>query len=171
MAIAALGADKPGLVSDITHFIFDYGCDIEDSRMIAMSGEFALIIQVSGVWNAVAKLESSLPVLENRLGLKLMSKRLSLRQKNTELLPYEIDVVALDHPGIVYHLANFFSERKINIEELSTSCYSAAHTGAPMFSVHMEVGIPGDIQLAELKDAFLDFCDNLNLDAAIEPIK
>ena len=46
-----------------------------------------------------------------------------------------------------------------------------SHTGTPMFSVHMSVGIPADIHIAALRDEFMDYCDALNLDAVIEPIK
>ncbi len=171
MAIAALGTDKPGLVSNITQMIYECGCDLEDSRMIAMSGEFALIIKVSGVWNAVAKLESSLGSLEHSLNLKVVCKRIGQQQATPRLLPYAIDVVAMDHPGIVYNLANFISEHGINIEEMSTSCYSAAHTGTPMFSVHMKIGIPAQTHIADLREKFIDYCDDLNLDALMEPVK
>jgi len=82
-----------------------------------------------------------------------------------------VDVVALDHPGIVYRLAEFFSSRDINIEELSTATYAAAHTGTPMFSVHMTVNVPASMHIASLREEFMDFCDELNLDAVLEPVK
>ena len=68
-------------------------------------------------------------------------------------------------------LASFFSARGINIEDMATASYAAAHTGAPMFSVHMSVGIPADLHIAALRDEFMDFCDSMNLDAVLEPIK
>jgi glycine cleavage system transcriptional repressor len=40
-----------------------------------------------------------------------------------------------------------------------------------MFSVHLTVDIPASLQIAMLRDEFMDFCDQLNLDAVIEPIK
>ncbi|MES9861483.1 MAG: glycine cleavage system protein R, partial [Candidatus Thiodiazotropha sp. 4PDIVS1] len=57
------------------------------------------------------------------------------------------------------------------IEDMTTSSYSAAHTGTPMFSVHLSVGIPSESQIAVLREEFMDYCDALNLDAVIEPIK
>jgi glycine cleavage system transcriptional repressor len=52
-----------------------------------------------------------------------------------------------------------------------TSTYAAAHTGTPMFSVNMSVGIPSETHIASLRDDFMEFCDNLNLDAVLEPLK
>jgi glycine cleavage system transcriptional repressor len=40
-----------------------------------------------------------------------------------------------------------------------------------MFSVHLTVDIPATLQIAALREEFMDFCDQLNLDAVIEPIK
>ncbi|MGD8964940.1 MAG: glycine cleavage system protein R, partial [Gammaproteobacteria bacterium] len=63
------------------------------------------------------------------------------------------------------------SAREIDIAELNTRSYAAAHTGAPMFSVQMTINVPGELQIAALRDEFMDFCDQLNLDAIMEPVK
>jgi glycine cleavage system transcriptional repressor len=171
LVISAVGPDKPGLVNDLSEAILECGCNIEDSRMAVLGGEFAIILLIAGSWNTVAKLESVVPGLQERLGMTITAKRTEFRQPSSNLLPYAADVVAIDHPGIVYNLAHFFSSKKINIEELSTASYRAAHTGTPMFSVHMEIGVPGDIHIADLREAFMDFCDELNLDGVLEPVK
>jgi glycine cleavage system transcriptional repressor len=40
-----------------------------------------------------------------------------------------------------------------------------------MFAVNLEVGVPADIQISELRDDFMQFCDTMNLDAVLEPAK
>ena len=77
----------------------------------------------------------------------------------------------MDHPGIVRNLAAFFSKNGINIEELQTDTYPAPHTGAPMFSVTLTVGIPADVHIPTLRGNFLEYCDDLNLDASFEPAR
>lgn len=171
LVISALGEDRPGLVNDLSRSVLDAGCSIADSRMTVLGGDFAIILLVTGNWNAIAKLEDQLPPLAERLGMTITSRRTALREPSANLLPYAVDVVALDNPGIVYNLANFFSSRQINIQDMTTSSYAAAHTGTPMFSVHMRVDIPARLHIATLRDEFMDFCDQLNLDAIIEPVK
>jgi glycine cleavage system transcriptional repressor len=109
--------------------------------------------------------------MENSLGMQITAKRTRPRPRSGDFLPYAVDVVALDHPGIVHNLAAFFAGREINIQDLSTTTYAAAHTGTPMFSVHMILDVPGNTHIATLREEFLDFCDRLNLDAVIEPVK
>lgn len=171
LVISALGSDRPGLVNELSLAILNCGCNVEDSRMTVLGGEFALILLVSGNWSTIAKLENALPSLEQRLGLTINSKRTETRRPPDPLLPYTVEVVSIDHPGIVHNLAEFFASREINIQELTTGSYAAAHTGAPMFSVHMTVNIPAGVPLAALREEFMDFCDSLNLDAIMEPIK
>lgn len=171
LVLTALGEDRSGIINELSAAILDCGCNIQESRMSTLGGEFAVLVLITGHWNTLAKLESLLPSLEQRLGLTIQSKRTEARQPKQNNVPYAIDVVSLDHPGIVHNLANFFSSRDINIEELVTSSYSAAHTGSTMFSVHMEMGIPNTIKIAELREMFMDYCDDLNLDAVMEPMK
>ncbi len=171
LVISALGADHPGIVNQLSKTILEHGCNIEDSRMTVLGGEFAAILLVEGKWNTLAKIENTLPELERQLGMTIISKRTGERVSGRNQLPYAVDVVSMDHPGIVNNLAGFFADRSINIEDMATSTYSAAHTGTPMFSVHMTVGIPADIHIAALREEFMDYCDGLNLDAVLEPLK
>ena len=121
--------------------------------------------------NAIAKIESALPRLGETLDLTIQSKRTEPRTNTANLVPYGVEVVSIDHPGIVRDIANFFSKRDINIEDLYTSTYLAPHTGAPMFSLHMTVGVPADTAIAALRGEFMDFCDDMNVDAMLAPVK
>jgi len=171
LVISALGEDRPGIVNALSKVVLDHGCNVEDSRMTVLGGEFAAILLVEGKWNTLAKVENALPEVERQMGLTIMSKRTGERTTTANLLPYAVDVISMDHPGIVNSLAGFFADRNINIEDMSTSTYAAAHTGTPMFAVHMTVGIPADMHIAALREEFMDYCDGLNLDAVLEPLK
>jgi len=171
LVITAVGDDRPGIVDKLSMAILECGCNINDSRMSVLGGEFALILLVSGKWNELAKLENQLSSLGDTLHLTITSKRTELEARQPNLLSYSVDVVSIDHPGIVYKIANFFSTRNINIRELNTNSYAAAHTGTPMFTINMTINVPNDVRIASLREDFLDFCDELNMDAALEPTK
>lgn len=171
LVISALGGDRSGIVNDLTGVVVESGCNIVDSRMTIMGGDFAVLMLVEGQWNAVAKLEGQIPALQERLGMAIIAKRTETAPAQSNGLPYTVEVISLDHPGIVYQLAGFFASRGINIQELETDSYRAPHTGTPMFMASMTVSIPTDTHIASLREEFLDFCDTLNLDAVLEPVK
>ena len=171
LVITAAGEDQIGLVERFSSKITESGCNIEQSRMVVLGGQFAILVLVSGAWNALSKLEIQLEPLGEQLGLSIVVKRTRARELTQPVLPYHVEVVALDHPGIVHNLAKFFSRFGINIEELSTDTYAAPHTGTQMFSVQMEVGVPAKTHIPTLRGEFFDYCDDLNLDATFEPAR
>jgi glycine cleavage system transcriptional repressor len=171
LIISAIGLNRAGLIDELSRAILDCGCNMGDSRMAVLGSDLAIMMALSGHWNAIAKLENLLPKLEESLDIKIISKRSEPRAGTENLIPYGIEVVSIDHPGIVYEVTNFFSRRGINVEDLYTSCYPAPHTGAPMFALHMTIGIPADTAIASVRGDFMDFCDDLNLDAMMAPVK
>ncbi|MCS6785426.1 MAG: glycine cleavage system protein R [Thiobacillaceae bacterium] len=171
LVITASGADQVGLVDRLTARILDAGCNIVESRMALLGGQFAMILLLSGRWDALSKLEDRLPAIGEDLGLAIIHKRTRPPERKQPLVPYHIEVVAIDHPGIVHSLASYFARQGINIEELNTETYPAPHTGTPMFSVNMTVGVPANMHIPTLRGDFLDYCDSLNLDAVFEPVR
>lgn len=171
LVMSAVGANRAGLVESIAKAIKDCGCSIVDSRMTVLGSEFAMVMLLSGSWDAIAKIENQLPRLAEGLALMISSKRTEPRKNTADLMPYAVEVVSIDHPGIVYDIASFFSTREINIEDMYTGTYAAAHTGTPMFSLHMTISVPTNNSIAALRGEFMEFCDHLNLDSIMEPVK
>ena len=130
-----------------------------------------LIEQVFAHHYLIAKFENLVPRLQESLGLQIQTKRTQERSNSAKVLPYAVEVVSIDRGGIVSDVANFFARRSINIEDVFTSTYPAPHTHTDMFSLHMTVGIPGEMSIAAVRGEFMDFCDDLNLDAVLAPVK
>jgi glycine cleavage system transcriptional repressor len=128
------------------------------------------VLRVAIVHEFLAQMRE-LQRLSESTGLSLHMKRTEPRAPRTELLPYSIDVVCLDQAGIVTGLSGFCASRGIDIAEVSTRTYPAAHTGAQMFAVQMIINVPKRLQLAHLREEFMDYCDAQNLDAILEPVK
>jgi len=171
LAISCIGSDRPGLVNDLTQVILDSRSSIIDSRMTVLGEDFAMIMLISGNWDAIAKLESALEALQESKGLTIVARRSEQRATASSAMPYAVDAVAVDAPGVLHSLAGFFSARKINIEDLITNCYSAPHTGTQMFSIRITVAVPASMHISGLREEFFGFCDEMNIDAVLEPLK
>ena len=171
MVISAVGSDRTGVVHDLTRVVLDCGGSIRESRMTTLGSEFAMLVLIAGNWHAISRMEQELTRFAESNELSLQLKRTAPKQLARALLPYAIDVVCIDQPGIAHNLAGFFAKQQIEIGEVTTRSYPAAHTGTPMFSVQMFVNIPASLHISRLREEFMDFCDQLNLDAIIEPVK
>lgn len=168
LVISALGADRPGIVDKLSNILYQHRLNIEDSRMTVLGGEFAILLLVSGDAADISLFQSKLDELGKALQMQLIAKATTESGTTANTLPYEVEVAALDNPGIVYNIARFFSSRNINIVNCQTERYAAPHTGSPMFALHMTIGIPSDMNIAQLRDAFTQTCDELNLDAELK---
>lgn len=168
LVISALGNDKPGIVNELSKAILDQGGNISESRMTVLGGEFAMMLLVSGSQDCIENILSKLEETGLNLNLTLIAKETQPQEVEQKRLPYQITVVSMDHPGIVHDISDFLSSRELNIEEIETQTYPAAHTGTTMFSLDMVISVPADSSVRKLRDEFITFCDDLNLDATLE---
>lgn len=171
IVLSAIGTDRMGVVQDISKVILGCGGNIEESRMTTLGSEFAVLMLVSGNWHTLNRLERGLEKLSGDDTLTFAIRKTGERPASNDRMPYAVDVVSLDQQGIVFGLANFFASRDIEIADVATRRYSAAHTGAPMFAVQMAVNVPSSVHIAQLREEFLEMSDRLNLDAILEPVK
>ena len=170
LVISALGADRPGIVDELSNIIYSHSLNIEDSRMTVLGGEFAILLLVSGEQSSIEGIQAKSTDIEQALQMRLLIKTTTESVPAGNSIPYSVEVAAIDHPGIVNNISRFFSSRNINIVNLQTERYAAPHTGSPMFALHMTIGISADTNIALLRDAFMQVCDELNLDAELKNI-
>src|SRR3989338_8780603 len=91
LVISAVGHDRPGIVDALSQVILENNCNIKDSRMAILGGEFALILLIEGNWNTVAKLEGQLNSLQEQLALSILCKPPNLQHPPRDPLPSEIN--------------------------------------------------------------------------------
>ncbi len=171
IVISAVGTDRTGVVQDLSKVVLSCGGNIEESRMTTLGSEFAMLLLVSGNWATLNKLEQGLNKLGDGKALTVSIRQTDAKMATGDRMPYAVDIVSLDQQGIVFNLANFFATHDIEIADVATRSYAAAHTGSPMFSVQMAINVPSTIHIAQLREEFMEICDRLNLDAILEPVK
>lgn len=151
--------------------IADCGCNLSDARVSTIGTDSSLVLLASGAWDALAKLETALGKLARDEEMHLVHYRTGPRESNAHLLPYLVEVVSADRPGILVKIVEFFSRNHVSVEQLSSMRYQAMQTGAEMFQAQITIGIPSETHIATLRDDFLELCDGLNLDAILDPVK
>ena len=171
IVISAGGTDRAGVVNELSKVILDCGGNIEESRMTALGAEFAMLLLVSGNWATLGKLESALDKLAAKSGMSVEIRKTDQREAEIASMPFMLDIVSLDQPGIVFQVSSFLAARNIEIGDLATRRYAAAHTGSQMFAVQMTVNVPSTVHIAQLRDDYFELCDRMNVDGILEPVK
>ncbi len=166
-----IGPDQPGLVAGVTRLVADTGCNLEASRIAVLDGYCCMALSASGNWKTLATLETRLERMEEEVGLVVVARRGPLTESSQPAMAYAVDAIALDAPGLLHALADFFTSRGVNLRDVQTRVYTSQQTGARMFAANMVIEIPASQHLASLRGEFMDFCDELNLDGVLDPIK
>lgn len=169
--LTAIGVDRPGLVDEVSEFIFSRGGNIEDSRMVNLRGQFAMMVLVGGAAGMMDRLRRELPELSRRstLHAELHEAREAGEAAAEQSLPYKLTGTAIDQPGLVHRLAHLLRDARVNIESLDTRLMPAPYTGAPMFEMELILSVPKSTPLSGLRQSVAKLCDELNVDWNLDP--
>ena len=168
--LTALGKDRVGIVDDITNAILEARCNLEESRMAVLGGEFAAILLVSGEADTIEELLADVNDLGSRLDLLIERKSTEPPNMDSSARPYLIESVSLDTPGIAHSVTSLLRKYQINIETLETDTTAAPWTGAPMFIMKTRVSIPQSVSLTRLKDEIEELASEQDLDIRLIPV-
>src|SRR5690606_11049511 len=119
-------------------------------------------------WHSIAKIEANLPKLSKKHDILIQTKRSEENSDSFQAIPYTIQVIAVDRVGIVYDIADFIEKQSIMIDDLTTENFVAKRSKTPMFGINMTVRIPNDTHLPSLREKFLIYCEDKNIDAILE---
>jgi len=146
--VTAVGKDRPGIVSGVTEVLYAGGCNLEDSAMTRLEGEFAIMLIFStpkGV--SETALRRAFGPLERRMKLAVELKSLT-KQEGTfptrKGKPYSLSVYGADQPGIVYRVSKLLAENRINITNVEThrSANPKGSKHKPLYVLLLEVEFP-----------------------------
>ncbi len=172
LVITVAGQDRLDLIEELTRVIKECKCHIVESRMTELGTEFGAHLLVDGNWNHIVKLEHALDAMAARDQLKVNTMRAKeIQSVDENVIPYGVDIFASDHIDNLHELAAFFTKHDIKILDMSSSRYPAPYSNTPLLVARMIVKIPVGVRIVSLRDEFLEFCDQQNLDAILEPVK
>jgi glycine cleavage system transcriptional repressor len=170
--LTAIGADRVGLVEEVSEFVLARGGSIEDSRMANMHGQFAIVMLIAGAQEAIARITNDLDVLTGQMAIDArLTPAARTPVEEPPRLPYRLTGRALDQTGLVHQVANLLRGLDVNIESMETTLGAAPVTGAPVFAMDLVLAVPGDAPVQTLRAELARVCDSLNIDWQLAPIQ
>lgn len=171
LVISAIAKQQSIAFDSLTETCTQAGCNIDNIRMTLMGEEICVILLLSGTWGSIAKLEAALPLLETKLPIQLMIKRTTSLEISQKSIPYAIQISGLDKPGILHELISFLSQHNISIIDIQTETHYVARCLSKICTLNFSIMIPESEHISQLRDKFLMYCEDRNLDAILDPLK
>lgn len=170
--LTALGKDQPGIVANVTKILYERGCNLEDSAMTRLAGEFAIMLIFAAPGRLTqTQLERAFQQLSHRLKLAVHLKALTRAEITTvpRGRPYLISVYGADRPGIVYRVSKLLAGLGVNITDVSThrTTHTKDRTVKPLYLMLLEVELPGRINASRLEQRLRTLAKALGVDVSL----
>jgi len=174
-ALTFIGKDRPGIIAAVTRVLFESGCNVEDTTMTILEGEFAMIlIALLPSERARRKLKIEYDRLKKRWGLHHFWKELPV-QKGKDLKhprgtkTYILSIIGKDRTGIVYGASRILAQFGLNITDLN--CKISGSPARPLFAMILEVDAPNRFNIKRLDPSLKRLRKNLGVDVQIRPLE
>ncbi len=169
--VTAIGKDRPGIVAGGTKVLYQLGCNLEDSAMTRLEGEFTIMLIFSSPSGMTEeKLRKGFAPLEGPLKLVVHLKALTKPETSgprTRGRTYLISVYGADHPGIVFHVSEALARARVNITDVHT--HRSAGKGPSLYLLLLEVELPPRMTGESLEPHLKKLGKSLGVEVSLRP--
>jgi len=163
-ALAAIGRDRPGIVAAVAEVLYEQGCNVEDSSMTLLRGNFSImLILVSPETTTAASLSEAIRPACERMGLTYSV----LDVEDTSDTPHPTHVLTVygaDKPGILFHVTDVLADEGVNITDLNSRLVG---TDEPVYALMLELAVPGSAP--QLLRRLVDVAASVGVDVTLNP--
>ncbi len=133
--LTLVGRDRPGIVAHVTSALYEGGCNLGETSMMRLGGNFTIMMMVECDNNKTALHEVMDGVAES-LGLKLHIDPIKAKLHDHRQPDVRISVYGADRAGIVARVTETLAEAGLDILELESDV--AGSEDAPIYIMNME---------------------------------
>ena len=173
--LTAFCKDRPGIVADISQVIYENNCNLEDSAMMTLSGEFGIILLFSPLTGdnnngLQERLDSECRRLERERGITAFIRPIddSTPAVAAKSVPRKIRVEGMDQAGIVFKVSRYLADQNINIRTLNSEIVPSPESGGAIYRMIIEVDFPSDMAQQTIADGLNAIGEALNVDVVFE---
>jgi len=163
--VTLVGKDRPGIVAHVTNALYEEGCNLGETSMLRLGGNFTIMMMVNYQGNKHA-LEQLLLTVAQSLDLHLHVDKI-VGELHHHLLPdMRITVSGADRAGIVAKVTTALNEVGFNILDLESDV--AGSEDKPIYIMHIE---GSSAEGMEAVAAALDVVRQDGIDVILNPIE
>lgn len=144
--LTVIGADRPGIVAQLTDALYRGGCNLGEASMVRLGGNFAVMLMVEGGGDAAAIAALLQPVtgsLKLRLHVDPIEGALHRHQEPNA----QVTVYGADRPGIVAQVTGALAQAGFNILDLNSDV--AGSRERPIYVMIIDGHVSGGVAALE----------------------
>jgi len=163
--LTLVGADKPGIVANITDALYKTDCNLGEASMNCLGDNFTIMVMVSSDKKSVDIEQAIQPICE-KMSLRYHLDSIDGKLHNHHDADTIVTVSGADHAGIVAKVTTALFEAGLNIIDLSSEV--AGTEEKPIYIMQIEGQAKKGLEpITEAIDAF----KNENIDVRVKSIE
>ncbi len=149
-AITTIGTDRPGMVAAVSGSLSREGCNLEDSTMSILGGQFAILLVIDApATETVAGLQAALAEPARDHGLIVHVTQVADDPDTADRTSlWTVAVYGADKPGIVHGITTLLADAGANICDMSTRV--TGDTPERLYAMVIDIELPPDADAVEL---------------------
>lgn len=167
-ALAAIGRDRPGIVAAVAEVLYEHGCNVEDSSMTLLRGNFSIMLVLASPESTTADgLRGALEPVCGELGLTFSV----LPVDDTPDVPHPshiLTVYGADKPGILFRVTRSLADAGVNITDLNSRLVGGSD--APVYAVMLELALPSRTVPDDLDRSLQTLAGEIGVDVSFRPL-
>lgn len=173
VVLTGVGRDRVGIVAGLSRVLYELGCNLLDSSMTLLRGEFAVILMAQVPDSqSQESLARELNSLQSELGLQIFVRELSddeIEERDDRGEPYIVSVYGADQPGIVAAVTSELAALDVNITDVETKRTSGGESQS-LFMMILEISAPKDVTEERLRSTLDQVSKQMNVDVSLQPV-
>lgn len=172
-SFSAVGQDRPGIVAALSKVLYEHDCNLSDSSMTILAGQFAVVlIFETGSKTDRKKLAQSIEELGSTWHLQVKAGPVeeSLAEATqSEGASHLVSVYGADQTGLTWKVANCIADQGFNVTDLSTKKIEGS---APVYILLLEVEASANSKgVASLDKALEDLGKQLGCSVSLKAVE
>ena len=172
LAVTAIGADQPGIVAAVSAALVERGCNLEDTSMSILRGQFAMVLIVdapSGVTatDLEADLVAATAALQLVVSVRDVADVGSGGGAAGDQGGWTVVVYGADHPGIVHGITSVLAGLAANVVDLATRVIGGADR--PVYAMLLDVTLPAGVGADGVEARLDEVCGDLGVEWSLHP--
>jgi glycine cleavage system transcriptional repressor len=167
--LAGVGVDRPGIVDEVSRFLFDRGCTIADSQLSNLRGVASFMMLVCLEDAITDRIRDDLPTLchESKLTCSLLPARELSETAPMSGFPYRLLSRGRDQAGVVPRLSHLLRVLSVNIENLRID--TPAGVKEPAFELNLLLSVPKETPITMLREYLGHLCGEIGISCELSP--
>jgi glycine cleavage system transcriptional repressor len=172
--LVATGADRPGVLDDISLFLHEHHANILESRVSLLRGQFALLLLVRAEDEPLSQIEQAVPDLAGRMGIDVHLREAS-DATTSDRIPLRLRASGKNPAAVVHRFSHLMRVLNVNIENIETGTatdpLAMANGGeSAAFELEMDLSVPRSTPVMMLRQYVESLARELSITCDVNPL-